>query len=76
MKLNEAITAAQTADEAFEAAVKAAGYKSRWDWHKCSTDTPELLATYDAKVIADRAMGAAFQEARGRNLAGNCIGGL
>lgn len=32
--LAEAIAASNAADDAFEAAIKAAGYKSRWDWSK------------------------------------------
>jgi hypothetical protein len=60
MPLTLAIQAAQAADDAFNAAVKAAGYASRWDWDQANDSRP--LAAYFAKVIADEAMHAAFVE--------------
>jgi hypothetical protein len=58
-KLREAIKVAEAADTAFEAAIKAAGYKSRWDWqpfHGKDVGTSEVWLSYCAKVHADNAM--------------------
>lgn len=59
--LAEAIAASNAADEAFEAAIKAAGYKSRWDWSK-NDNRPR--AAYEAKVAADAEMHFAFERSR------------
>ena len=64
MTLAEAIQAAYAADDAFQAAIETAGYKSRWDWHKRFDGRP--LQAYEAKVNADAAMHAAFEADRGR----------
>ena len=64
-QFHETLTQAYAADKAFEEAVQAAGFKSRWD-------TPQngkfaqagLQAAYDAKVKADQAMHLAFEEMR------------
>ena len=65
MTLKQAIDAANTADEAFEAAVHAAGYKSRWHWNQHLDPGPESLrAAYRAKVTADNARHAAFERSR------------
>lgn len=60
--LAAAIQAAQCADDAFGAAIKAAGYKSRWDWRKENDSRP--MDAYNAKVAADAAMGRAFEDER------------
>jgi hypothetical protein len=65
--LKHAIEAALEADKAFEAAVMAAGLKSRWHWNQHITPGPESLrAAYRAKVTADNAMHRAFEASRGR----------
>lgn len=56
--------AAQAADNAYEAAVQAAGYRSRWHvgpkW-----EAPETVRqAYDAKVAADASMHDAWEEMR------------
>jgi hypothetical protein len=61
----DTITAANAADEAFELAVRAAGYESRWDWNQHLVAGPEALRTaYRAKVTADNAMHLAFVKSR------------
>jgi hypothetical protein len=83
--LTDAIEAANVADRNFQAAVEAAGFKSRWDvpaMIKCIN--PQYFAAYDNKVEADRRMGEAFERQReadrlhsvGRTKAGNNISGL
>lgn len=62
MNLEQAITAAYAADETFEATIKAAGYKSRWDWLSCEDSRP--LASYQAKVEADLIMHREFERHR------------
>lgn len=65
MKPQDAITASAKADEAFEAAVRAAGFKSRWHWNQHITPGPDALrAAYRAKVTADNAMHLAFESVR------------
>lgn len=63
--LGAAVKAAGVADDAFEAAVHAAGYKSRWHWnHHLDVGTEDLRAAYRAKITADNAMHAAFVRSR------------
>jgi hypothetical protein len=62
MTLEQAIQAAYDADEAFELAVKAQGYKSRWDIEPIHSQ--ELRDAYFRKVDADKAMNVAFAESR------------
>jgi hypothetical protein len=51
--------AAQDADDDYSAAVRAAGYKSRWEYdHKVLRAPSPLRDAYDAKVAADLAMHA------------------
>lgn len=65
--IKEAMDAANAADDAFERAIKAAGFKSRWDWNQHTTPGPQFLRdAYGAKVSADNAMHAAFERSRGR----------
>lgn len=65
MQLDTAIKIAHQADEVFEAAIKAAGYKSRWDWNQhLVPGTDALRAAYRAKVTADNAMHLAFVKSR------------
>lgn len=67
MTLQDAMKAAQAADDAFEQAVQAAGFKSRWAWNQHITPGPEFLrAAYRAKVEADNVMHAAFEASRPR----------
>lgn len=61
-KVTRTVIAAQRADDAFDAAIRDAGYKSRWDWSKLTDDRP--LAAYRLKIAADAAMHDAFAEAR------------
>ena len=63
--LKDAIADANTADKAYEAAVQAAGFKSRWDYFK-SEAPPALRAAYRAKVTADAIVHAAFAQQRKR----------
>lgn len=59
----EAIKAGQIACDAFGAAVRAAGYKSRWDrieWDK----HPALKAARDAHHQAGRELNEAFEACR------------
>lgn len=58
--LGAAIKGAATADVAFEAAVQAAGFKSRWDWNTSAPGLEDLHAAYRAKIEADSEMHAAF----------------
>ena len=61
MTIAQATAAAYAADEAFSAAVKAAGFRDRWQWHMAKG--PEsVTAAYRAKIAADEAMHAAFRE--------------
>jgi hypothetical protein len=60
--LSAAIAKANAADDAFEAAIKAFGYKSRWDWSQLVDERP--YAVYAAKVQADEAMHEAFEKMR------------
>jgi hypothetical protein len=54
----EAYRIAKDADEAFEAACKAAGFGSRWD---AGVDThPDVLPAKAAKVAADKAWREVF----------------
>lgn len=71
MTLQNAMYHANACDDAFEQAVKAAGFKSRWHtpalWQGSATRAKadaNLVATYDAKVKADWAMHEAFVAAR------------
>lgn len=61
MNLAESIAAAYAADRAFEAAVKAAGFKSRWDVPMHGKPAA-LRAAYETKVTADAVVGRAFEE--------------
>jgi hypothetical protein len=63
-RLRDAIVKAAIADGAFDYAVKAAGYKSRWDMGTIPQQSQALRNAYFAKVDADKAMGEAFAEAR------------
>lgn len=69
MTLADAIKAADAADKAFEAAIKAAGYNSRWEWSPTEDRRP--VDAYTAKVEADGAVHKAFEASRnaacGRN---------
>lgn len=60
--LKQAIAAAQAADDAFEAAVKAAGFRSRWDHG--ATDHESVHKVYMAKCMADHEMHHEFNTAR------------
>lgn len=62
MKLTDAIKAASAADEAFDAALRAAGYANRFAWDKAKDDRP--MAAYQAKVEADKVMQRAFEVSR------------
>lgn len=63
--LKDAIAAAKAADSAFDAACKAAGYKTRWDWNQHFDPGPEeLREAYRAKVAADFAVHSAFFASR------------
>jgi hypothetical protein len=63
--ISQAIHDAGIADEAFMAAIKKAGFKSRWDWFL--RDAPDSLRdAYNAKVAADKRMHAAFERDRQR----------
>lgn len=65
LSLPAALKVADLADKAFELAVKAAGFKSRWDWNQHTTPGPEALrAAYRLKVAADNALHAAFVASR------------
>lgn len=61
--ISQAIRDSGIADEAFTAAIKKAGFKSRWDWFL--KDAPDSLRqAYNAKVAADKRMHEAFTESR------------
>jgi hypothetical protein len=63
MTVHEAYTAAMAADEAFEAEIKAAGFKSRWDWVSTDRDSwPGVYITYRLKVLADAALHTAMTD--------------
>jgi hypothetical protein len=65
MTISESIISAYQADDAFELAIHAAGYKSRWHWNQHIDPGPEALrAAYRAKVTADNAMHLAFMLSR------------
>jgi len=56
---------AHDADVAYEAAVRAAGFKSRWDMLRAEKDKhPAVCQAYDAKVAADALMLDAWEEMR------------
>ena len=61
--ISEAMRDAGIADEAFTAAIKKAGFKSRWDWF-LKDAPPSLVEAYTAKVAADKRMHEAFTESR------------
>jgi len=66
--LGDAIEAANRADEAFQEAVEAAGFKSRWEVPAAAKLTNAgLKAAYDAKVAADLAVHEAFVASRARS---------
>ena len=76
-----AIKAAERADAEFSAAVKAAGYLSRWDVSTAIKNADAAMkAAYDAKVLADVEVGRQFEADRmhraGRNKSGNDISGI
>ena len=59
------IKAAYTADDAYSAAVFAAGYRSRWDMPATAKrDNAAVSRAYDAKVKADAEMHLAFEQMR------------
>jgi hypothetical protein len=58
LPMGDAVKAAYEADDAFGLAIKAAGYKSRWDWNQAQDSRP--MAAYVTKVLADEAMYKAF----------------
>jgi hypothetical protein len=64
--LADMCAAAQAADDAFSAAVKAAGFKSRWDCgvHACAAITPSRLAKYAADNMMQKAFAASREVAR------------
>ncbi len=64
LKLRYAIEAAQSADTAFEQAVHAAGYKSRWDFGVIPLEHRDLCIAYLGKIAADQAVHNAFAAAR------------
>jgi len=76
--VRDACHAAYAADDAYEKALKAAGYKSRWDWSapfavrdlalsdNDATGLTPLQAAYVAKVRADRASHRAWERLRER----------
>ncbi len=64
--LGLALAAANAADEAFQAAIVAAGIVSRWDLRGLPSDYPPAVrASYYAKVAADEFVHAAFVQSRG-----------
>lgn len=63
MNLKDAIASAQTACDAYSAAVKAAGYKSRWD-RIDYVKHPAVKAARDAHHVAGQAMHEAFVASR------------
>lgn len=65
MTLTEAIKAAFTADEVFAAAIKDAGFKSRWDWdYRQPGSFVALRHAYRNKVEADSVANAAWEASR------------
>ena len=63
--LTSTIDAAYAADRAFQAAINAAGFKSRWHWHIDSgRQDANVSEAYRAKVAADMAMHRAFALSR------------
>lgn len=56
--LQEAIEAAQINEAAFDAAIKKAGYKSRFDWFLRGAE-PSLQEAYNAKVAAHKGVNVA-----------------
>lgn len=68
MTLQEAYKNAEQADDAFDAAIIAAGYKSRWHrdlqylWNGRGPEN--VVRAYDTKVKADRALHDMFVELR------------
>lgn len=63
--LPETIKKAWAADAAFEAAIRAEGFKSRWDWnHHVTPGSEALRAAYRDKIAADNAMHADFVKSR------------
>ena len=57
--------AAHDADDAYSAAVKAHGFKSRWDVMRSDMlNSPDLFAAYSAKRAADDALHDAFAAMR------------
>jgi hypothetical protein len=55
--------AAQAADDAYEAAVQAAGYKSRWDVPR-NAKPDAVRQAFIAKIEADEAMHLAWESMR------------
>jgi hypothetical protein len=61
--ISEAMRDAGIADDAFMAAIKNAGFKSRWDWFL--KDAPDSLReAYNAKVATDKRVNEAFTESK------------
>jgi hypothetical protein len=64
-RMHVAIAAAQIADDALEAAARAAGFRDRWDFtEKQRVACPALDRAYRHKVEADRLVSAALEAAR------------
>lgn len=67
MTLRDLILQAQAADVAYEATVRAAGYKSRWDVpSKVKHGNSTLHSAYLRKVEADALVHAAWEAQRAR----------
>lgn len=65
MSLNEAIKTANAADEVFEAEIKNAGFKSRWDWdYRKPGLYVALRHAYQNKINADAVMHREFEAYR------------
>lgn len=62
--ISDTYRVALAADNAYDVALKAAGYKSRWDWSRLADPRPDLLAAYNAKVAADEAHHVAWEKHR------------
>lgn len=61
-RLGDLIKAACEADEAFEAALRTAGYQTRWAWNQAQDSRP--MPAYVTKVLADEAMHRGFEAYR------------
>lgn len=61
-RLVVAASAALLADAAFERALKADGFRHRWEWTRGAASA-QSIAAYDAKVAADRELSRRFGSA-------------